>query len=359
MKNTLAGLLLLICAGAARAQPGHNGFNMACWWKDCYGQASTQASLRKLAETGAGWVAVIPTWHMRTDTDSTIFADDRTPDDAGLRAAIRTAKGLGLSVAIKPHVDADGGRVRALIHPTDVKEWFKSYRAMMTHYARLAAEEHANMLVVGTELFRLTGLTHRREWEAVIAEARAVYPGPMTYAANWYDFEHVSFWDKLDFIGIDGYFPVAGESKTAMKIGWHIYKPLIAAEAAAAGKPVIFTEFGISCQKGANKKPWEWKDFGPLDLEVQKNYFQSFLEVFGSERWFAGLWQWGWEINPDAGGPSDKSMTVQGKPALDVLKAYFGAHPRPATGLSAAQKNALNASVGTALSTPVPGFHSF
>ncbi|MBI3551912.1 MAG: hypothetical protein HY077_05285 [Elusimicrobia bacterium] len=345
-----AALLLMPLCAAARDRL--NGFNIPCWSADCYSSPGARESLSRMAKTGAGWVALTPTWYQKTTSDSAPAAAPGTPSDESIRTAVRAAKAAGLCVAVKPHVDVENGQFRAFIHPDDPKAWFAAYGDMAAHYARLAAEERADMFVVGTELFRMDGLMHRRDWERVIARVRAVYPGPLTYAANWYDFSRVSFWDKLDFIGIDGYFPILnGHHKWAMKLEWLAYKPLIAAAAAVHGRPVLFTEFGLSSQKGAQRKPWEWKDFGPVDLEVQKNYFQSFLEVFGQESWFAGIWQWGWEINPDAGGPSDKSMTVQGKPALDVLKKYFArakASPPP-RGLSAKQKSALDSAVGRAL----------
>lgn len=332
------------------SQPGRNGFNFACWQSDCYSSGGAQSSLAKMAQTGAGWVALTPTWYMKSRTDSALAPTQSTPSDDSLRAALRGAKALGLRVALKPHVDVAGNRLRALIDPKDSKAWFASYRGMLMRYARLARDEHADMLVVGTELFVMSTLPHRRQWVDLIAEVRGVYPGPLTYAANWYDFEQVSFWGELDFIGIDGYFPlVSGDNKFAMKLEWEAIKPLIAAAAAVHGKPVLFTEFGISSQKGANLKPWEWRDFGDVDLKVQKNYIESFIEVFGGESWFAGLWQWSWETNPDAGGPRDKSMTVQGKPALDVLKAFFAHSPSPAPGLTSQQKIELDSAVGRAL----------
>ncbi len=351
MKRLLIAAALIGLAPCSRASEAHNGFNMPCWWQDCYSSAGTGESIKRMAQTGAGWVALTPTWYQDGDTASVMKADQRTPTDDSLRAAIRNAKAAGLKVAIKPHVDTESGHPRALIHAKDAKAWFTAYDAMLTHYARLAADERADMLVVGTELFLMDGLIHRGAWLKVIADARAVYPGPLAYAANWYDFSRVAFWDKVDFIGIDGYFPIInGHHKWAMKLEWLAYEPLVAAVAAVHGKPVIFTEFGLSSQKGANLKPWEWKDFGPLDLEVQKNYFESFLEVFGGKSWFAGLWQWGWEVNPDAGGPSDKTMTVQGKPALESLKAYFAkAKAAPSRGLSAKQKSTLELSVKQAL----------
>ncbi len=50
---------------------------------------------------------------------------------------------------------------------------------------------------------------------------------------------------------------------------------------------------------------------------------KAFLDEIGPKDWFAGLLYWAWETDPRAGGPSDRSMTVQGKPAGVMLRKYF------------------------------------
>jgi len=301
-----------------------SGFTMPCWWKDCYSLPKTIESLTKLSQTGARWVVLTPTWFMNAASDSYMQATDGTPTDDSLRVAIRKAKSLGLLVSLKPHVDVKND-IRFNLNPADQKAWFKSYRVMVLQYARLAAAEKVDIFVVGTELFHVDGPTNYDDWKSLIAAVRAVYSGSLTYAADWYNFPRVTFWDQLDYIGIDCYFPQVSSYYIVMQAGWQSYKLLVAPVAALYGKQVIFTELGISSQEGANRQPWEWKEIGPVDLKVQSDYFESLLSVFGDTSWFAGFWQWGWEINPDGGGANDKGMTVQGKPALDVLIRHFTA----------------------------------
>ena len=77
----------------------------------------------------------------------------------------------------------------------------------MVDIARVAADEKAEGLVIGTELERTT---QRVEWWDMIAAVRAVYPGLLTYAAhNLEEAEAVPFWDDLDAIGVTLY-PVLG-----------------------------------------------------------------------------------------------------------------------------------------------------
>ena len=323
--------VLVLFPIAARARPAFYGFTFPSWWKDSYAGEGAQKSLSNLAATGANSVALIPTWYMKTGESSTFASTDQSASDDSLRLTIRNAKALGLRVVLKPHVNCQDGRATALIRPKDERLWFKTYGEFLQHYALMAQEEKVELFVVGTELFSMAASDHRRQWEELIRGVRGVYSGRITYAANWYDFMLVTFWGSLDYIGIDGYFPlVGGHSPRLLALGWNMYLPVIESVSRAYGKPVLFTEVGLSSQKGANRKPWSYRDFGPVDAEVQKDYFEAFLNVFDRKPYFAGFLQWCWDLNPDAGGAADKSMTVQGKPALAVLENYFRRVEAPA-----------------------------
>lgn len=300
------------------------GFTFPTWWKTGYDTPAAASSLAQLAQTGAGWVAFCPTGYVDGPSGSEIKITDGTPNDDSLRRTIAQAHGLGLKVVLKPHVDAMGSRrPRSTLLPSNRPAWFKSYRKFLAHYAAMAQAERVELFVVGTELFSLTTAIDAPWWHLLIADTRRAYSGPITYAANWYDFWKIDFWRKLDYIGIDGYFPIPGETPAAQKRSWLMYLPVLRAVAAATGKRVLFTEVGLSAQKGANLRPWDYGTFGRTDMHTQQLYFQSFLEVFDKERYFAGFLQWAWEPDTSSGGPNDPSMTVQGKPALDVLKDYF------------------------------------
>ena len=94
---------------------------------------------------------------METGQSSTIAPlADRTPRDVGLRDAAAAARSLGLEVTIKPHVDVLDGTFRGEIAPASPFEWFASYRRMLTHYAALAEEVGASVLVIGTEFASLS-----------------------------------------------------------------------------------------------------------------------------------------------------------------------------------------------------------
>jgi hypothetical protein len=70
------------------------------------------------------------------------------------------------------------------------------------------------------------------------AAVRAVYPGPLTYAALvWEDVD----WDRFDIIGVDHYRNARIKDRYA-----EMLRPLL-----ARGKPVVVTEFGMRTYQGA------------------------------------------------------------------------------------------------------------
>lgn len=317
-------LLLSLAFGPARAAEPVLGFNFPNWSRDGYASAPSNDQLKALAATGATWVALTPTLYVKDRRDSVVAATSNTPSDESLRSAIRTARGLGLKVMLKPHVDELGGGARAWIEPKDAASWFATYRGYLLGYARLAREEGCDMFVVGTELALLETPNHWGAWRRLIADVRAEYPGPLTYAANWHSAELVGFWKDLDYIGIDAYYPlVGGKNRKLLRLGWIPVVAGVHALSAVNGRPVIFTEYGLSSQKGANHRPWDYGDFGALDLETQTAYVQTFLDAFSRKSWVAGFLNWAWDGNP--GGPADKSMSLKGKPAMDAFTRLFPA----------------------------------
>lgn len=328
-------LALLFSAAPCGAAEPVLGFSYPVWWHDAYESERAAESLAEMKAMGAGWVVIIPSLYVTDPAGSEVRSTSATASDASLRTAIRRAHGRGLKVLLKPHVDAPEGP-RALLNPSDPARWFATYRAHMVRYARLAAEERCEMFAVGTELALLTLPRHTPAWRALIAETRALYPGPLTYAANWHSVEYAGFWKDLDLIGVDGYYPVPGGSdRAALEAAWRPWVLALAVQSKLYGKPVLFTEIGLAAQKGANLRPWSWHDYAELDLEVQAAYMDAFVSAFGSQPWFRGFLYWAWEGDRSRTGPKDKSMSAQGKPAELVLRRAFAgvkAPPRPPRG---------------------------
>jgi hypothetical protein len=316
-------------AGAASAElPADffRGATLTSWWHDEYASPAGDQALDELRDTGAREAALLVTWYMeRRDSSSVVRDPQRTPSDSALRHAMARARALGMRVVLKPHVDVLDGTFRGEIAPASPSEWFESYRAMLLHYADLAREGGATMLIVGTELTSLSSYAQR--WRGLIADVRERFPGRLTFAANQLDgAEAVTFWDALDYIGIDAYMPLsagaANPSVEALTDAWrsrgHVER--IEQLHRRYAKPVLFTEIGYQSREGTAVTPWGGAT-GGISHEPQQRAYEAAFRAWAEVPWFKGFLWWGW---PTGGyDPADGSHDARGKPAADVMRAWF------------------------------------
>ena len=112
----------------------------------------------------------------------------------------------------------------------------------------------------------------------------------MTYAANWDEYKRVVFWDDLDFIGIDAYFPLSDlQSPTIedFEMGWKNHKQVIFDFHLKFDKPILFTEFGYRSSDFNGKEPWAANRFeGKINQVNQENGLQAIHNQFWKEEWF-------------------------------------------------------------------------
>lgn len=296
-----------------------------------------EATLDRLAALGATHVAVIPFAFqgaadvpaLRTHYDSRWYSEG----DAGIRELAARLQARGLRLIIKPHVWLRGAWSAEIgfADETAWKAWEVHYRAWMLHYADLAAAVDADVLVIGTELARAVR-ARPAFWRRLAADVRARFEGRLTYAANWHDdFEHVGFWDALDFVGVQAYFPLStAEAPTLaqLKAGWAPHKAALERVHRAAGRPVFFTEIGYRSAHHAAAEPWRWPsdddDAVRADDALQARLYEAFFEALWHEPWFAGavVWKWHPEGTPSR-RPRTLDFTPQGKPAEQVLARWF------------------------------------
>ncbi len=313
------------------------GITMEEWWNDQYASPAADATLEHvILPTGANWVEVVVKCTQEAINSTTITCDTSkvTASDASLIHVIQTAHRLGMSVLLKPHLDMPVADLKigrdSISFGSDEKaweEWFANYTAFITHYAQIGQRAGADYFVVGTEL---SSTVYRSDdWRKVIKAVREVYKGPLTYASISYRDEFtITWWDALDAIGIDVYYPltlIANPSMTKLKLGWIPATLLLDWLANHWQKPIIFTEVGYLSVAGTNRNPWNWSLDGPTDMQEQADCYQALFEVFQDKPWWHGVFWWSWSIDPNQGGPTERGFTAHGKLAEEVLKAYFKA----------------------------------
>jgi len=337
-----ASLLLLVVAvqgSKAHVQPSiQKGIAYAAWWSGEYSEPDADLSLEQLAATGANWISLLVIGYQDTITSTTVFTTVATPTDADLIHAITQAHDLGLRVMLKPHVNlleedptnpAEIGQ--AFTTEAEWAAWFASYRNFIEHYADLAESYGVDQFCVGVEL---GGTVHRADdWYAVISGVRAVYGGPVTYAAGFGGEEtSITWWDAVDFIGVNAYYPLTDKNDPTLdelKAGWAPHVTTLASLASTWGKPILLTDFGCRSLDGANRRPWDWRSEGAVDLQEQADVYQATFESFHGQPWVAGMYWHYWSTDPFQGGYCDDGYTPHDKPAEDVLRAWYGAPPRP------------------------------
>jgi hypothetical protein len=335
-------LLVLVVAkrglGVTAQQSVQKGISYATWGSGLYSSPDADLSLTHLAATGADWIGLIVTGYQDNIASTTIFTATVSPTDADLIHAIAQAHSLGLKVMLKPHLDLynDPTHWRGQIGEEFTTEaewaaWFTSYRNFIGHYADLAQSYGVDQFCAGNEL---AGTTHRADdWRTVIAEVRARYGGPLTYAA-WHDSEEtkITWWDAVDYIGVDALYPLTDKNDPTvdeLKAAWTPHITTLANLASTWGKPILLTEIGYRSLDGANRHPWDYWSSGTLDLQEQADCYQATFESVYGQPWFAGMFWWEWGTDPFQGGPCDDGYTPYDKPAEDVLRAWYGAPPRP------------------------------
>ena len=311
------------------------GIAYATWWSGQYSRPDADLALANLADTRANWISLIVTQYQENISATDIYSTSATPTDSDLIHVITQAHLLGLKVMLKPHVDlADDptlwrGEIGEGFTEAEWHAWFTSYQAFIHHYAQLAQTYGVDQFCVGTELTATEG--RETNWRAVITGVRRIYSGPLTYAANHGSENDVTWWDAVDYIGVDAYYPLTNKNDPTvveLKAAWQPYVASLEALAATWDKSIIFTEIGYRSKDGTNQRPWETELSGMVDLQEQADTYQAAFESVFNQPWIAGMYWWVWRTDPFQGGLCDDGRTPYDKPAEDVLRFWYGAPAR-------------------------------
>jgi len=329
----IAVLPLIAAAGVASHAAPMAGFVLAAWNNDTYGTNSSDTVIAELRSGGVKHLEIVVTWYLNNLGDTNITRSPQsTPCDASLLHAIQTAQRAGIAPVLKPHVDVLDGTWRGEIglnYTTEAQwsAWWSSYRSFITRYAQLAQAANASAFNVGTEL----DSTEFREadWRSVIADVRSIFSaGPIWYGCNWSPGTGaVNWWDALDFIGVDAYFPLAAKpdpSLAELLAGWQPVLAQLNATAAKWGKPIVFAEIGYASFPQAAEEPWACCSGSP-DPASQGLLYEAFFKAVWPQPWFGGVFWWAWYAWQPAPTPQSTSFDVFGKPAWEVLRSYYGA----------------------------------
>lgn len=303
------------------------GFSMQLFQqgKDQYIKA-----IDEMADLGCTWVNLSFSARQNdVHSQSIAIKWDTVPSEEDVREIILHAKKRGMGVMFMPIVllsNSGSKDWRGVIDPPSWNDWFASYTFYITHMARIAQDCGVDIFCVGSELLSTEPL--RQQWIDAIAQIRSVYHGKLTYSANWDHYEVVSFWDQLDYIGMNNYNELGkqGTPVTDLDKAWQPIKKKILDFAAKENKPFMFTEVGWHNLDNTLKEPWNYVATGSIDYNEQLHAYQSFVDTWQNvpTDQFMGAFIWEWW--PGAKYGDKGSYSLQGAPALDVVKKWMSTH---------------------------------
>ncbi|MCA9609668.1 MAG: hypothetical protein KC619_28915 [Myxococcales bacterium] len=300
-----------------------------------YGTDSTAALLDHLAALGVTWVSVTPFGRIWSLESTDILMDFEAPYEdnrEGIRRLVEQAHERGMQVMLIPHLWVETEGWRGEIDPGSPEGWAEyqaSYRAFVTAWARDAQAFGADAFSIGVECGSWSG-RFGAFWTALIAEIRAIYGGVVTYSANWDEVDRVLFWDQLDLIGINAFYPLADHDDATFDEyvqGALRARQTLGELVAVLEKPVVFTEIGYTTRRNAAVQPWLWPD-GMNGVEIsereQARALLASFRAFLPNRWFAGFFVWRWYADlDDVSQEALWGFSPEGKLAEPTLARVF------------------------------------
>lgn len=287
-------------------------------------------------ELNASWIGITPYAYAKGNTPYIKFNVPHQhwgERQEGTITTIVNAKKKDLKVMLKPHVWVSGQGWTGDFSLNTEEEWELwelEYERYILSYCKLADSLDVDLFCIGTE-YKVAIEKRSQFWVNLIGKIRMSYKGQLTYAANWDNYKNVTFWDHLDYIGVDAYFPLS-ENKTPeiyeLTTAWQSYYSDLNTFRFKMKKPVLFTEFGYRSIDQTAWKQWELKDDWKYNEEgnliAQSNAYQAIFQTFWNEPWFAGgfIWKW-YDDDSEQGGPNNNDYTPQNKPVEEIIKAWY------------------------------------
>lgn len=291
--------------------------------------------IQPLKKLNANWLSIMPFGFLRQKNSPKLYYNiDRQwygERYDGVKQYIELIHKNNIKVMLKPQIWIGDGDFTGFIDMKTESDWQafeKQYANMILLYAQLAEDTQTAMFCLGTELHNFV-IKRPDFWHRLIKDIKAIYSGQLTYAENWDKIDNVPFWNQLDYIGVDAYFPIS-EAQTptleAVKTAWQPISKNLSVLSENHQVPILFTEFGYRSIDYAGKTPWESNRInGQINEQAQAVLLQGLMESLWDKPWFAGGFLWKWFHHHDK--PSERHanrFSIQHKQAEAVVRHVYG-----------------------------------
>ncbi len=262
-----AWLLCAAIAPRAAAAPAYQGMSYTSFGQNALATSGSDQSLTNMSIVGVDTVAINFWWFQDTVASNSMGEDFSRYSStiASVEHAIDTAHGLGMKVLLKPMLDVKDGTWRAYINPANKDQWFANYTNFLGTFADIAQAKGVELYSIGCEMNTMEIAANNGRWTNLIDNMRSRYDGQLTYSANWGAIENnvggyanVPWWNQLDYVGIDAYFPLSNVNNptpaqltanaTALADNIESWRG-----ANVPTKQVLFTEIGYRSLDGATR----------------------------------------------------------------------------------------------------------
>ena len=301
-----------------------------------YGTPYSEALLDHLVRMGVTWISITPFGRIWSLSSTEIYMDFEASYEANrvsVAEMIAQAHARGIRVLVIPHlwVWNEQGWRGEIDFPDEGgwRDYQESYRAFVLAWALDAAAADADAFSIGVECKSWSG-RFGAFWTRLIADVRAVFPGLLTYSANWDEAEDVLFWDQLDLIGVNAFYPLAPVNDASFETyleGASRIAEGVGQLAQVLEMPVLFVEVGYTTRENAAVEPWLWPD-GMSDVayseEEQARALEAIFRGFVPHEWFAGFFLWRYYANlDDVSQEAIWGFSTHGKASERMLSEVF------------------------------------
>ncbi|MEM8932430.1 MAG: hypothetical protein AAGE94_14710 [Acidobacteriota bacterium] len=314
-----------VTASAPASERPLRGMTVSCpTWGPIWGSSKMAETLATLDTVGVEWVSIHPYAGVRRN-GSIRFTSAFDLDF--LQRAVELVADADMQLFWKPHLAYWGSfEWRGTIaFGDDQKAWrrfFDDYRHFIVDQARFAETHAIPLFSIGLEYEATTG--YEAEWRAIIAAVREVYSGTITYSANWDRLDDVPFWDAVDLIGVQGYFPLSTEadpSRETLFRGWDAPLATLRALSEHHDKAILFAEVGFDLAPSAAAEPWKTASRDDAATRaLRRRLLDVTLERLEAEPFVHGMFWWKWI----PGARPNRDFAMQHPDALDALRSAWG-----------------------------------
>lgn len=282
-------------------------------------------------QTAARWIELTIDLRQITYNSTFVYRDPASATPASLAKGVEAAHARGFKVFIEPLISLDmrgpnhstwAGVISFPYHPEDIGPWFESYWQALKPYMEVAQRTGAEQMAVGTELAEMENAPDIY-WYWLIAQARSVYSGRLTYDMNFSSLSHPARpWMRdpsLAALGVSLYLTIA---KTIAPRSPEVVAELWAKNAGqpfdqfarSLGRPMFISEIGYRDNADALFRPFNQFTHAPPDPALQAAAYNAALLYALSDPYIHGIYFWAWSLPP---------FSPNWRPAARTLKGWY------------------------------------